>query len=69
MELNLYIATPSTATGIGYALLADGKVISTHATVAEAVKARDEQNKSRGAQVPSDASDGTAPKPDPPVLI
>ena len=51
--------------GSGYVLLADGTVISTHATIAEAVKVRDEQSKSRGAQVPSDASDGTAPKPDP----
>jgi hypothetical protein len=40
-----------------------------HEMIAEAVKARDEQSKSRGAQVPSDASDGTAPKPDPQVSI
>jgi hypothetical protein len=62
MELNLCIATA--VDGSGYVLLADGTVISTHATIAEAVKVRDyEQSKSRGAQVPSDASDGTAPKP------
>ena len=29
-------------------------MVSTHETIAEAVKARDEQSKSRGAQVPSD---------------
>ena len=67
MELNLYIATA--VDGSGYVLLADGTVISTHATIAEAVRVREEQNKSRGAQVPSEASDGPAPKPDPQVLI
>ena len=38
-RISAYIAT--TVDGQSYVLLVDGKVVSTHATVAEAVKARE----------------------------
>ena len=67
MELNLYIATA--VDGSGYVLLADGTVISTHATIAEASRCVMNRAKVHAAQVPPDASGGTAPKPDPQVLV
>ena len=43
-----FIATLSD--GSGYVLMVDGKVVSTHETIAEAVKARNELQVKREAQ-------------------